>query len=317
MLDVQELLGRYADELSATGQADEAERIHDAGGRAPVPLPDERARGRADRPLGLDRVAARAARPAGEERRPDLGWSGDQAHRRRQALRHRPRRRPAGARLRRPRHRRRGDRRGRGGAPAEPRPRPSPPSPMAPRRPRPTTPGPGTTPPAARQGKPTQEEQDRFDRYCNQTDASAFAQRRAVLRGLREEVRTARGASSTGGPTQEEKDRYERYCTRRTPSPPTATRSSARTTRRSTPRRPRPRTPRPTTSRPRTPRTKRPRRKTSPTPGRSPSPASTSGSWCCSAWSSWAAGWAPASCSRTRAGYTRQGGGRLVAGVIR
>ena len=29
MLDVQELLGRYADELSATGQADEAERVHD------------------------------------------------------------------------------------------------------------------------------------------------------------------------------------------------------------------------------------------------------------------------------------------------
>ena len=28
MLDVQELLGRYAGELSATGQAGEAERIH-------------------------------------------------------------------------------------------------------------------------------------------------------------------------------------------------------------------------------------------------------------------------------------------------
>ena len=231
--------------------------------------------------------AARGRLGAGEDPRPGLGWSRDQAHRRRQAFRHRPGRRPAGSRLRRSRHCRRGDRGGRAGRPRGAR-------------------DPGCSGPARRHraacpryvgdrgGRvlllrrhwPSPRRRSRTASIATATSPTP-SPRTATLSS----ARTSRRGSATpapapappGGPPRRKRTATSATAPARTPSPPTTTRSSARTTRRSTPRRPRPRAPRPTTSRPRTQKTRTPRRRrTSPTPARSPSPASTSGSWCCS-----------------------------------
>ncbi len=70
--------------------------------------------------------------------------------------------------------------------------------------------------------QPTQEEQARFDRYCNQPNASPSHSDAQFCEEFKKKFGgkdTGAGASSTGGPTQEEKDRYERYCTQKDAEP--------------------------------------------------------------------------------------------------
>ena len=59
VLDVEELLGWYADELRATGQDGEAHRIGALAADARAALPDGRAGARADGSVGLDGIGSR------------------------------------------------------------------------------------------------------------------------------------------------------------------------------------------------------------------------------------------------------------------
>ncbi len=128
--------------------------------------------------------------------------------------------------------------------PRSPRPRALRPSPTAPsslrpirRGPRRTGPPPATAASPRRRSRPVQP-------LLHQKDSEPSHSDKKFCEEFTQKYRqTGAGASSTGGPTQAEKDQLPALLQlRRTPSPPTATRSSARSTRRSTRRRPRPQT---------------------------------------------------------------------------
>ena len=106
-------------------------------------------------------------------------------------------------------------------APAEPETQGAPAEPDGTEQPAPDTSGTEEDGSTSGDGsKPTQEEQDRFNRYCTSTDSEPSHNDKKFCEDFKQKFgETGAGASSTGGPTQEEKDRYQRYCTSKDSEP--------------------------------------------------------------------------------------------------